>query len=1126
MARPSTTARRDLKRLRQALRSGDTDGAQVAADAFMRSIAAVPADSREQLLRAYRDELGHICRGGSASQLDTAILAGQAAAAAISSAAVTSDGSLRADILAELSKVLTARYNRLDGAADLDELIKVRCQAADAAPASDPMRGTLLALASAGRLLRYDKLGTTDDLNGMIDLGQDAAKAGLAQAGSALLFSNLCHGLRCRYELRGGLEDLADAVRYGQQAVQNAGPHDRFRAGCLVNYSNALLQRFILRGQEDDLEGGLTAARQAKECAAQPELLRLALLVLATAMRLQAEQTSSPTDIQEAMTAAQQAIAAPADQAECLTNLALCLLGRFEAASAVEDLNSAVEHGRQATAIGAARNQARYLSNYGSFLLRRYQRFQEEADLSAAVDACQAAADVAATGPANQARYLGNLGNALAARFQRTRATADLNGALAASRAALKAAPDDDANRGSYLNGLAGALMLRPDLASASDLSEAAELSRQAVECAPVGSAQQAMFLAGRCRIMVTGFARTRDRSDLDQAVEAGQQAVNLTHAGHQFRALYLGRLVVALLARSSLEQDSGDQAAAATDRARAAAAGREAAEITTAPPAMRAAGAAAWGGVAATDRDWPEAVRAYRAAVELAAQVAPRALTRSDQEYELAQLAGLGSRAAACCLELGDNDLAVQLLEHGRGVLLGQALDARADLTALAVVRPDLAQRFAELRDQLDAAGSPVGSTGLPPEGRANRESAAQASRAAEVRREIAGDLEAVVTEARQQPGLERFFLPPQIAELSPAAAQEYVVMIAVDEIRCDALVLTVAGVRVVPLPGLSPSAVHDHTTEFLAALNQTLAAQDGDETAEARLTAVLGWLWNTVTGPVLNALGITGPPGTDEPWPRVWWCPSGLLSFQPLHAAGHHDPRRAETVLDRVVSSYTATGRALLHARRPGAVTAGSVGQVLVVAMEHTPGQVDLTAAPREASLLTERFGHQAKVLDDANGSSLATSGSVLDAMPDYPWAHFACHAAADLRNPSAGRLLLHDHDVLTVLDVDALRLQGAELAFLSACSTAMTSGTLPDEAINLASAFQLAGYRRVIATLWSVDDDMAAKLARRFYSGLAPAGAANAAALALHHAVRLARVDYANEPSMWAAHVHSGI
>jgi hypothetical protein len=369
VATPSTRARKDLKRVRQTLSRGDTDGAKVAADAFMRSIAALPEDSRESLLRGYRDELEHICHEGSASQLDTAILACRAAAAAVTSAAVTSDGSLRASILGDLSKVLTTRYNRVGVLADLDELVDVRCRAAGAAPASDPMRGERLLSASTGRLLRYEKLGTAADLDGMIDLGRSAEEAGLGQEASAQLFGNLCHGLRCRYELRGGLEDLTDAARYGQRAVQNAGPDDSFRAGYLVNYSNALLQRFILRGQEDDLQAGLTAARQAKECAAQPGLLTRALLVLATAMRLQSEQTGSPTDIQGAMTAAQQAIAAPADQAECLTNLALCLLGRFEAAAEVEDLNSAVEHGRQAAVIGAARNQARYLTNY--FVLKK-----------------------------------------------------------------------------------------------------------------------------------------------------------------------------------------------------------------------------------------------------------------------------------------------------------------------------------------------------------------------------------------------------------------------------------------------------------------------------------------------------------------------------------------------------------------------------------------------------------------------------------------------------------------------------------------------------------------------------------------------------------------------------------
>ncbi|CAM5605549.1 CHAT domain-containing protein [Streptomyces canarius] len=60
---------------------------------------------------------------------------------------------------------------------------------------------------------------------------------------------------------------------------------------------------------------------------------------------------------------------------------------------------------------------------------------------------------------------------------------------------------------------------------------------------------------------------------------------------------------------------------------------------------------------------------------------------------------------------------------------------------------------------------------------------------------------------------------------------------------------------------------------------------------------------------------------------WPRLWSCAAGVIATLPLHAAGYRDPddvepgHAAETVMDRAVSSYTATLRALLraHDRRP---------------------------------------------------------------------------------------------------------------------------------------------------------------------------------------------------------------
>ena len=96
-----------------------------------------------------------------------------------------------------------------------------------------------------------------------------------------------------------------------------------------------------------------------------------------------------------------------------------------------------------------------------------------------------------------------------------------------------------------------------------------------------------------------------------------------------------------------------------------------------------------------------------FAAAAELLGLVAPRSLTRGDQEYLLEELGGLGADAAACCVHAGLTDRAVELFEQGRGVLLGQALDTRTDLTALTEQHPGLAARFTVLRDDLDQAGT-----------------------------------------------------------------------------------------------------------------------------------------------------------------------------------------------------------------------------------------------------------------------------------------------------------------------------------------------------------------------------------------------------------------------------------
>jgi CHAT domain-containing protein len=143
-------------------------------------------------------------------------------------------------------------------------------------------------------------------------------------------------------------------------------------------------------------------------------------------------------------------------------------------------------------------------------------------------------------------------------------------------------------------------------------------------------------------------------------------------------------------------------------------------------------------------------------------------------------------------------------------------------------------------------------------------------------------------------------------------------------------------------------------------------------------------------------------------------------------------------------------------------------------------------------------------------------ASRDTVLAALRGASRAHFACHGSADLANPSASRLLLADHRTrpLTVPDIARLRLYHAELAFLSACATARPGTRLIDEAIHLTSAFQLAGYRHVVGTLWPVGDRHSVEFADRVYAEVAATGDA---ARGVHAATRQLRTRWLDDPSV---------
>ncbi len=1166
-------------------RTGDKANLDTAITVGQQAVSATPADhpDRAPILSNLGRALQIRFKGsGDLADLDAAITARQQAVAA-----TPADHPDRAEMLANLGDALRARFEGTRDLADLDAAITARQQALAATPADHPNLAPMLANLSIVLRIRFERTGDLPDLDTAIGLlGQAVAATPADHPDHARMLANLGVTLRIRFERTGDLPDLDTAIGLLRQAVAATPAGHPDQAGKLSQLGIALQARFERAGDLADLDAAITVSQQALAAtpADHPDHARW-LSNLGTALQARFERTGDQADLDTAVGLLGQAVAAtPAghpDQASMLANLGGALRIRFERAGDLADLDTAIGLLGQAVAATPAGDPKRAmdLSQLGLALRARFERAGDLADLDAALTAGrQAVAAIPADHP-TRAMWLSNLGGTLQARFERTGDQADLDTAIGLLRQAVAATPADQPDHAGKLANLGIALQRRFERAGdLADLDAAITASRQAVAAIPAGHPDHAMNLSNLGVALQARFERTGDQVDLDTAVGLLRQAVAATPADHPNHALMQNNLSSALQRRFERAGDLADldaaigllgQALAAisadypgraewlsnlgralerrfertgnpADLDAALTADQQAVAANAGSPRVRAITARRWGRAAADGGRWQEAVAGFAAAAELQGLVAPRSLTRTDQEHLLEELGSLGADAAACCVQAGLTERAVELFEQGRGVLLGQALDTRTDLTALSEQHPDLAARFTVLRDNLDRADDsdgPLAAMSASMGGALIDSRAGAAHRDVEGRRAAVTAFDRVVMEIRDLPGFHGFLRPSPVAELLPAAAEGPVVVVTVSRFGSYALILTSSGVLTpLPLPLLAPETVYDRVVAFLSALDDAgspIAGPGGWATAEQRLGDTLGWLWEALASPVLDQLGITGPPQDGEPWPRLWWCVSGLLSFLPVHVAGHHRTRAdaaPATVIDRVISSYTPTIRALAHARRSRPAAAGEAGarpgggvQVVAVAMPHTPGTPDLPGAQAEAAVLQQRFPGQVTVLT----GDRATHDAVLAALPAGRWAHFACHGTSDLDNPSASCLLLADHQQrpLTVTDVARLRLDDAGLAFLSACSTARPGGRLADEAIHLASAFQLAGYRHVIATLWPIGDQQAVDITADIYTTLTATGEDDVAG-AVHAAVRRTRrLRGWDTPSAWASHIHAG-
>ncbi|OLF05737.1 hypothetical protein BLA60_35080 [Actinophytocola xinjiangensis] len=900
------------------------------------------------------------------------------------------------------------------------------------------------------------------------------------------------------FDLTGDARQVASAKTLVGALEGMMAPDDPLRGELFVIGGQLASAMFTIDGDPAHRDRAVDAARAAVQDAPEDEPRTIdKRALLAHTLLTRYDDSAERADLDEAQALAEQLVAArPHDPApNAVAILARALSTRFERTRRSSDLDRAIVVCRDAAArLPSGHPTVSVLRlNLLVCLLRRAEHLGQEADLSEAIDIARGVR--AELGPAGPVRCgtLTSLAILLLWRFSRTGAAGDLAEAAELSAEAVALSAELRALRHVALTNHVIVLSTRFLVEGRPrDLDEAIALCREVLAANPRSTVQVGVTQSKLTRLLTYQAGLDGRISRLDEALEVGRGSTARFSPGHPLRVMALSDLAGVYRQRFRLTGDRADLDAA-TGLWRAAV------RSPAGKPDMRMQVAKDWLDAMLRAKDLPAAAEPAKAMVDLLPVVAWRGLDRTGREQRLAGLGDVATTAAALAVQLDRPEQAVELLEQGRSVLWTQAIQTRSDLSALHAAAPALAAELDDLRRALDRMS-------------AHTEAGGTTDRTAHAYRELVERWETLLADARAVPGFADFLGAAPFRTLRTAATGGAVVIVNVAWPRCDALIVRAGGVRSVHLPWLTLASVRKRAAGLLRAITEMETGVSGTANLRQTLTAMTRWLWDTVAAPVLDALDADDP-GTSRH--RVWWCPTGPLTLLPLHAAGRYGRAlgRPPTVPDRTVSSYTTSLSALLRAGRP----AGAGGSSLVaVGMPHTAGRADLPEVSRELRHISATVPGTLALVGEA-----ATPGAVLEQLRRHRSVHFACHATQDVGEPSRGALHLAGGD-LSVRQLAALDLHDAGLAYLSACRTAGGSLDLADEAINVCAALQVAGYRNVIGTLWSVADRHAAAVAADVYGALA-SGGDHAGALA--GATARLRARFPDRPDVWAPFVHLG-
>ncbi|CAG8320463.1 unnamed protein product [Penicillium salamii] len=808
-----------------------------------------------------------------------------------------------------------------------------------------------------------------------------------------------------------------------------------------------------------------------------------------------------------------------------LQSTLIIMSSRYERIGNIDDLEAAisrVQDAIQATPLDHP-NRAGCLNNLSHHLSSRYERTGNLNDLEAAISRAQDAVKATPLDHPNRAGCLNNLSYHLSYRYERTGNLDDLEAAISRAQDAVQASPSDHPDRAARLNNLSNHLSSRYERTrNLDDLEAAISRAQDAVQATPLDHPNRAGCSNNLSNHLSSRYQKTGNIDDLEAAISRAQDAVQATPLDHPNRAIYMNNLSGHHLGRY-------EQTGNLDDLETAIAQGQDAVSFKIAFASTRVTAARRLLRILTKHGRWDHASSIAESTTELLPLLCSRHLSRQDQQYAITQTAGLAADISTIFHHQKKPNQALQHLEFGRGLILGYLIDSRSDIDQLHKDHPRLATEYDYLRRTLSQL--------LPSDD--SEDTAHLVERKKQASRELEHCLHAI----RQESGYTRFLLEPEVHTLTAQAADGPLVAVNTTDLGSHASIVVRDQIHSLELPqmlSLRHSGLNHQLARFRAVGQR--GPRDVQSELEASHPAVqltksyydieaLSWLWDHCVKPILEFVDSVASAPTDKY--RIWWMGTGAASSLPFHAAGHHDDPLQGT-MSRAISSYMPTIKALSYSR----------SQLSKLPAHDSPTSLaimTMPTTPRETSL--PGIASEIEAIEAATAGSEFTlqvqryprSAAVLQAMQETDIIHFACHGSSDAIDPSESHLLLQKDgssgplvDRLTVQKISDRTVERARIAFLSACSTAeITAGKFTDEAIHLASAFQVAGFGHVIASLWSVKDAVCAPVAYHFYHHLAQQTIGplsnRSIAEALHGAVL--KIRETESPTVWASFVHYG-